>query len=177
MDRIDAYLRVKSLTIACKTQEVVLHPTYPQDSCKGIFALPIDIKEAEILSHLRQANPEPVVLHARRMGKTETILVTFLGKKVPFYVQYAFCWLRCTPFRQKACVKCKQIGHRPDVCVPTCEKCGEVSPDANHSCNVWSVRETTPRARRSVRSATSPRPLLLQRRRNPTPRNQARSHL
>ncbi|KAH7959460.1 hypothetical protein HPB49_011318 [Dermacentor silvarum] len=141
MDRIDAYLRVKSLTIAGKTHEVVVHPTSPQDSCKGIFALPVDIKEAEILPHLRQANQEPAVLHARRMGQTETILVTFLGKKVPFYVQYAHCWLRCTPFRQKveACVKCKQIGHRPDVCpvvcVPTCEKCGEVSPDANHTCN------------------------------------------
>ncbi|KAH7979071.1 hypothetical protein HPB49_007968 [Dermacentor silvarum] len=141
MDRIDAYLRVKSLTIAGRTHEVMVHHTSPQDSCEGIFALPVDIKEAEILPHLRQANPEPPVLHARRMGKTETILVTFLGKKVPFYVQYAHCWLRCTPFRQKveSCVKCKQIGHRPDVCpvvcVPTCEKCGEVSPDANHTCN------------------------------------------
>ncbi|KAH7970420.1 hypothetical protein HPB49_006723 [Dermacentor silvarum] len=109
MDRIDTYLRVKSLTIAGKTHEVVVHPTSPQDSCKGICALPIDTKEAEILPYLRQANPEPLVLHARRMGKSETILVTFLGKKVPFYVQYAHFWLRCAPFRKKACVKCKQI--------------------------------------------------------------------
>ncbi|KAH7964955.1 hypothetical protein HPB49_002635 [Dermacentor silvarum] len=130
MDHIDAYLRVKSLTIAVKTHEVVVHPTSPQDSCKGIFALPINIKEAEILPHLRQANPGPPVLHARRMAKTETIMVTILGKKVPFCVQYAHFWLHCTPFRQKeeTCVKCKQIGHRPDVCpvvcVSTCEKCG-----------------------------------------------------
>ncbi|KAH7965094.1 hypothetical protein HPB49_003308 [Dermacentor silvarum] len=100
---------------SARTHEVVVHPTSPQDSCKGIFSLPVDIKEAEILPHLGQANPEPAVLHARRMGKIETILVTFLGKKVPFYVQYAHCWLRCTPFRQKAYVKCTQIGHRPDV--------------------------------------------------------------
>ncbi|KAH7964718.1 hypothetical protein HPB49_000947 [Dermacentor silvarum] len=94
MDRIDAYLRVKSLTIAGKTHEVVVHPTSPKPKSCRIF--------------------DKLTRNPRCSTPAEW--------KVPFYVQYAHCWLRCTPFRQKmeACVKCKQIGHRPDVCPVVC---------------------------------------------------------
>ncbi|KAH7967754.1 hypothetical protein HPB52_002160 [Rhipicephalus sanguineus] len=77
---------------------------------------------------------------ARRLGTTETILVVLRGSRVPFYINYEGCTLRCLPFRLKveACTRCRKIGHRQDVCPSTldsiCHKCGLKDSPMDHEC-------------------------------------------
>ncbi|KAH7933323.1 hypothetical protein HPB49_011550 [Dermacentor silvarum] len=60
--------------------------------------------------------------------------------QVPFYIDYLRTDLRCRPYRQKveACAKCRQLGHRQDVCpnvtISLCPKCGTPDPPEDHSC-------------------------------------------
>ncbi|KAL3217249.1 hypothetical protein MRX96_006147 [Rhipicephalus microplus] len=96
----------------------------------------------EIISTLRRCNPKLTIGGARRLGSTETILIIFQGKIVPYYVHYEGCALRCRPFRQKveACTRCRQIGHRQDVCTNTsdtlCPKCGLKDAPMDHETSV-----------------------------------------
>ncbi|KAH7972976.1 hypothetical protein HPB52_019811 [Rhipicephalus sanguineus] len=74
------------------------------------------------------------------MDTTDFILVTFEGLRVPFYIDYLGTDLRCRPYRQKveSCTKCRQLGHRQDVCpnatTALCPKCGTPDPPEDHSC-------------------------------------------
>nr|XP_054918942.1 uncharacterized protein LOC129380847 [Dermacentor andersoni] len=75
------------------------------------------------------------------LGNTDTIMVIFQGKIIPFYVNYDGCALRCRPFRQKveACTRCRGIGHRQDVCTNAtdtlCPKCGMKNAPMDHECD------------------------------------------
>ncbi|KAH7985330.1 hypothetical protein HPB49_026480 [Dermacentor silvarum] len=118
MDRADRYLKIATLTIMDKSYEVSTHVADPKNSCRGIIKLPASLVEGNVLVKLRDSNPTIKILAARRMGSTDSILVTFEGSKVPFYIDYLRTDLRCRPYRQKveACARCRQLGHRQDVC-------------------------------------------------------------
>ncbi|KAH7961300.1 hypothetical protein HPB52_007074 [Rhipicephalus sanguineus] len=140
MDRADRYLKIATLTIMGKSYEVSTHVADPENSCKGIIKLPASLVERNVLANLRESNPAINILTARRMGTTDFILVTFEGLRVPFYIDYLRTDLRCRPYRQKveACTKCRQLGHRQDVCpnatTALCPKCGTPDPPEDHSC-------------------------------------------
>ncbi|KAH7948770.1 hypothetical protein HPB49_002140 [Dermacentor silvarum] len=140
MDRADRYLKIATLTIMDKSYEVSTHVADPKNSCRGIIKLPASLVEGNVLVKLRDSNPTIKILAARRMGSTDSILVTFEGSKVPFYIDYLRTDLRCRPYRQKveACARCRQLGHRQDVCpnvtICLCPKCGTPDPPEDHSC-------------------------------------------
>ncbi|KAH7936648.1 hypothetical protein HPB49_002013 [Dermacentor silvarum] len=140
MDRADSYNTIRTLNFNGTTYEVATHVADPSDTCRGVILLPIDSPEQAILPTLISYNPDLTVGSARRLGNTESILITFQGKRVPYYINYEGCALRCIPYRQKieACTRCRKVGHRQDVCPfstdTRCPNCGTLDPSMDHDC-------------------------------------------
>ncbi|KAH7959714.1 hypothetical protein HPB49_013299 [Dermacentor silvarum] len=85
MDRADRYLKIATLTNMGKSYEVSTNVADPKNWCRGIIKLPASLVEGNLLVKLRDSNRTIKILAARRMGSTDSILVTFEGSKVPFY--------------------------------------------------------------------------------------------
>ncbi|KAH7938465.1 hypothetical protein HPB49_023864 [Dermacentor silvarum] len=117
-----------------------MHVADPENSCRGIIKLPVSLVEGNVLAILCDSNLTINLLAAQRMGSTDSILVTFEGSKIPFYIDYLRTDLHCRSYRQKvkACTKCRQLGHRQDVCpnvaICLCPKCGTPDTPEGHSC-------------------------------------------
>ncbi|KAH9367881.1 hypothetical protein HPB48_019446 [Haemaphysalis longicornis] len=86
------------------------------------------------------------ILFARPMGRSNTILVTFEGLRVPRDMLFHRTAMRFYPHRPRTilCLNCMVIGHKSEVCpkkgiTATCPNCGGIFP-ANpglrvaHSC-------------------------------------------
>ncbi|KAH7965207.1 hypothetical protein HPB49_004700 [Dermacentor silvarum] len=84
MDRADRYLKIATLIIMEKSYEVSTQVADPETSCTGIIKLPASLVEGNVLVNLRDSNTTIKIQAARRMGSTNSILVTFEGSKVPF---------------------------------------------------------------------------------------------
>ncbi|XP_075560564.1 uncharacterized protein LOC142592783 isoform X1 [Dermacentor variabilis] len=149
MGRADLYHSIQSRQFNGNPYEVATHVADPIDTCRGYMHLPPDYSEDDIASTLRRCNPTLIIGGARRLGNTETIMVIFQGKTIPFYVNYDGCSLRCCPFRQKveACTRCRGIGHRQDVCTNAtdtlCPKCGMKDHECDPICVVCNGNHQT----------------------------------
>ncbi|KAH8024562.1 hypothetical protein HPB51_025481 [Rhipicephalus microplus] len=80
-------------------------------------------------------------LEARRIKNTGTVILIFIGLKVPSYVYCGQVIYRCTFYKRQidTCRTCGQVSHRQDVC-PTsstkiCDHCGHLPTDNPHVCN------------------------------------------
>ncbi|KAH9360654.1 hypothetical protein HPB48_004786 [Haemaphysalis longicornis] len=83
-------------------------------------------------------------LTCRRLGETGTILITFTGKKVPFFVYIGGAETRCFLYKRTHafCNLCHSTGHRADVCPNPnavtdahCKHCGLLrQKDVPHHC-------------------------------------------
>lgn len=141
MDHTEAYHKIKALTLNDTTYEVVTHVADPRNSCKGVIhGIPLDHTAEDITSSLLDFDRHDLIVMGRRMGSTQSVLVTFRGTRVPYYILYQGCVTRCVPYRLKveACNLCRKIGHRPDVCpgttVSLCPRCGVTDPAMDHDC-------------------------------------------
>ncbi|KAH9381246.1 hypothetical protein HPB48_014443 [Haemaphysalis longicornis] len=74
------------------------------------------------------------------LGASSSVVITFEGLHVPFYVKAYGILTRCRPYRQtiQCCSVCGQLGHRQDVCpnpdTPVCAQCHVKNPAADHEC-------------------------------------------
>ncbi|KAH7953275.1 hypothetical protein HPB49_006703 [Dermacentor silvarum] len=112
-----------------------------------VHGLPKDIPDDQLLPIISIEDRH--ILAARRLGQSETILLTVKGATVPKEVKMGLWLTKTQPFRPRAvqCTICFTIGHRADVC-PTaheftrCETCGQQFPPAQrpdqtaHECEV-----------------------------------------
>ncbi|KAH7960739.1 hypothetical protein HPB49_022708 [Dermacentor silvarum] len=139
MDRADRYLKIATLTNWARATRSPRTWQIPKNTCRGIIKLPASLVEGNLLVKLRDSNRTIKILAARRMGSTDSILVTFEGSKAPFYIDYLRTVLRYRPYGQKveACATCWQLGHGQDVCpnvtICLCPKCGTPDPPEDHS--------------------------------------------
>ncbi|KAH7964170.1 hypothetical protein HPB51_027592 [Rhipicephalus microplus] len=108
------YSRISKLQVKTETYHVRAYVTSPENRAKGVihnippYGFPEDISAS--LVHDRS----PTILQARRMGKTNTILIVFDGDQVPFYVYYRGGEYKCYLHkkRTKVCDKFGAVGHR-----------------------------------------------------------------
>ncbi|EEC05722.1 toll, putative [Ixodes scapularis] len=122
--------KIVEVDIEGKKIPVQVFRTYGATYCKGVI---YDI-------HTLQEDPQDEVLNlelesekvrvvaARRLGKTNTAMLTFDGDKPPRSVLYGRRYMRVFPYMPKAvtCANCHRLGHKPDIC-PTatvCATCG-----------------------------------------------------
>ncbi|KAH7956869.1 hypothetical protein HPB52_013070 [Rhipicephalus sanguineus] len=139
--RTEAYLRIKTIKMDERSFEVVTHITDPLNTCRGVIRnIPMEHTAETILSSLLDYDRLGLILTGRRIGAKTSILVTFRGTRVPFYISYQGGITRCVPYRHKteACTLCRKLGHRPDVCPGApqslCPMCGIPNPLLDHDC-------------------------------------------
>lgn len=76
------------------------------------------------------------------MGKTNSAIIVFEGRRVPYYVYYRGAEYRCFLYKKKheVCAACGQIGHWVDVCPRPdkryCSTCTLSNPPDNHVCEL-----------------------------------------
>lgn len=125
---------LRSLTLNGKRHDVTAYVAAEAHHARCVVhGLPKDIPDDQLLSIISIEDRQ--ILAARRIGQSETILLTVKGATVPKEVKMGLWLTKTQPFRPRAvqCSICLTIGHRADVC-PTaheftrCETCGQQFP-------------------------------------------------
>lgn len=133
--------KIKKLTIDGNSYEVASYAPAPDNSCKGVIHnIDLDTTPDTVLKRIEDPGYE--VLTCRRLGNTETMVITFCGNRVPYYVNYSGIPVRCYLYKRTVpyCRKCNETGHREDVCpqpprTPRCGKCGLTVTTEQHECH------------------------------------------
>ncbi|KAH7934423.1 hypothetical protein HPB51_029191 [Rhipicephalus microplus] len=134
------YSNIKEIMINDKSYATAAYVTAPENTSKGvIYGIPkYDNQEDIEKSLVNQRNP--TILHARRMGLTDSVVIVFEGLFVPYFVYYRGAEYRCFLYKKQyeTCTTCGRIGHRADVCPQPdskkCRGCGVLNPTENHQC-------------------------------------------
>ncbi|KAM7296074.1 hypothetical protein ISCGN_021271 [Ixodes scapularis] len=100
--------------------------TYTKGVIYDIFPLEEDPKDETLNSDLESDRIR--LVSARRLGKSNTAVLTFDGLKLPRSVLYGRRFMRVYPHKPKAvtCGKCHRLGHKQDICpyAAVCPRCG-----------------------------------------------------
>lgn len=140
MARATKYTAIQELRIGDNTYKVSAYAAPPEDTVKGVIHNIPDYDGAEDISRSLLYKKNPTILQARRMGRTNSVLIVFEGSKVPHYVYYRGAEYRCFIHKKKheLCDSCGRLGHRSDVCPApdnkVCKICGTEAPTDQHHC-------------------------------------------
>ncbi|KAH7958345.1 hypothetical protein HPB49_000953 [Dermacentor silvarum] len=87
-------------------------------------------------------SPGYEALTCRRLGNTTTMVITFLGKTVPYYIEFSGLLLWCYLYKRTVphCRTGNETGQREDVCprplaTPKCRECGTSLATEQHECH------------------------------------------
>ncbi|KAG0410097.1 hypothetical protein HPB47_012781 [Ixodes persulcatus] len=134
------YSRLTKYTYREKEWEVAAYVVPPENTQRGVIqGIPPEDSDQDILENLFHSR-NPSVLHARRMGRSNSVLILFEGDRVPFWVRYGNVDFRCCIYKKKVEIytTCGSVGHRGDVCSdPTdrlCNACYALNPAPTHDC-------------------------------------------
>ncbi|KAH8041146.1 hypothetical protein HPB51_013806 [Rhipicephalus microplus] len=138
----EIYSRISKLQVETETYDVRAYVTSPENTAKGVIynIPPYDSPEDISASLVNDRNP--TILQARRMGKTNTVLIVFDGAQVPFHVYYRGAEFKCYLHKKcnEVCDKGGAVGHRSDVCpkpnAVICTLCGTANPATAHPCTL-----------------------------------------
>lgn len=132
--------RLTQIHIGNITHGVQLYGLAPDDAVKGVIrGVPSGLTEAEILKNIDQDRFE--VYSCRRLGKeSTTVVLTFAGPKVPYYVRLYGAEHPCSLYKKtvSVCSRCHEVGHRITACphpnIHACHQCGTRNPSPGHTC-------------------------------------------
>lgn len=134
--------KIRSLTainLGGREYTVAAYVTAPDDSAKGVIhGVPAGTTPEVLVDNIYAPGYE--IIYARMLGHSQTAVITFEGKRVPFYVYFYGAEMRCALYRatRLICNICQQLGHRADVCpnpeTNKCPTCGMNDPEKDHPC-------------------------------------------
>ncbi|KAH9377688.1 hypothetical protein HPB48_013961 [Haemaphysalis longicornis] len=131
---------IKKLTIDGNSYEVASYAPSPDNSCKGVIHnIDLDTTPDTVLKRIE--DPSYEVLTCRRLGNTETMVITFCGKRVPYYVNSVVPRFAATSTKEGfPSPKCNETGHRgmfpqKPPKTPRCGKCGLSLTTDPHDCH------------------------------------------
>ncbi|KAH7949931.1 hypothetical protein HPB49_017140 [Dermacentor silvarum] len=136
-----ALSKMQKITIGATTYDIASYGISPDNSCKGvIYNIDHDTTPEMLLKRIESPGYE--ALTCRRLGNTTTMVITFLGKTVPYYIEFSGLLLRCYLYKRTVphCRTCNETGHREDVCprppaTPKCRECGTSLATEQHECH------------------------------------------
>ncbi|KAL1485467.1 hypothetical protein MTO96_047308, partial [Rhipicephalus appendiculatus] len=133
--RARLYLRVSELRLGTISYPRRAYMAAPDNALRGIIYNAVDSQtQDEIIQDLQSMNVNTpyAIADARRMRRSKSILITFVGTTtLPSTIVFNCGIYRCHPFRPKAeaCMNCWTPGHRADVCTKPksalCYRCGQ----------------------------------------------------
>ncbi|KAH7954229.1 hypothetical protein HPB49_016787 [Dermacentor silvarum] len=133
--RARLYLRVSELRLGPTSYPLRAYMAAPDNALRGIIYNAVDSQtQDEIVQDLQAMNVNTpyAIADARQMGRSQSILITFVGTTtLPSAIVFNCGIYRCHPFRPKAeaCTNCWAPGHRADVCTKPkstlCHRCGQ----------------------------------------------------
>ncbi|XP_070382496.1 uncharacterized protein [Dermacentor albipictus] len=136
-----ALSKMQKITIDATTYDIASYGISPDNSCKGVIHN-IDHDTTPEMLLKRIESPGYEALTCRRLGNTTTMVITFLGKTVPYYIEFSGLLLRCYLYKRTVphCRTCNETGHREDVCprppaTPKCRECGTSLATEQHECH------------------------------------------
>ncbi|KAL1425083.1 hypothetical protein MTO96_019439 [Rhipicephalus appendiculatus] len=132
--------QITEITVHAATYDITSYGIAPDNSCKGVVhGIGHEITPDDFLKEVEVPGYE--VLTCRRLGDSGAMVLTFCGKRVPFFVNAYGQALRCYLYKRTIphCRKCNKTGHREDVCpqppdTPKCRVCGDSISPNNHEC-------------------------------------------
>lgn len=135
-ERAQRYAEVRSFHVQDKRVDVYGHGTTP-DRFRRIVVPKLlnpetEVDEGELLEHLVKCNPHTVIVDAKRMGRTPSVLITLGTHKPPGFIKFLCGLFRFHDYLEKrqACMRCWKMGHRMDTCpapdIGRCPNCGEI---------------------------------------------------
>ncbi|XP_049275351.1 uncharacterized protein LOC119405412 [Rhipicephalus sanguineus] len=135
------YSNIKEIQVNGKSYATAAYITAPENTSKGVIhGIPTYDNQEDIEKSLvNQRNP--TILHARRMGLTDSVVIVFEGSFVPYFVYYRGAEYRCLLYKKQyeTCTTCGRVGHRADVCPQPdskkCRGCGVLDPTDDHQCD------------------------------------------
>lgn len=104
--------------------------TYGSTYTKGVIydIYPKNQDENDDVLNTELESEKTNIVAARRLGKTNTAIITFDDDKLPRSILYGKVYKRVFPYRPKAvvCNNCQKIGHKADICCnpDVCRRCG-----------------------------------------------------
>ncbi|KAH7955033.1 hypothetical protein HPB49_024220 [Dermacentor silvarum] len=136
-----ALSKMQKITIGATTYDIASYGISPDNSCKGvIYNIDHDTTPEMLLKRIESLGYE--ALTCRRPRNTTTMVITFLGKTVPYYIEFSGLLLRCYLYKRTVphCRTCNETGHREDVCprppaTPKCRECGTSLATEQHECH------------------------------------------
>lgn len=135
-----ALSKMSKITLNATDYGIASYGVAPDNSCKGvIYGIGHDTSPEEFLNEIEAPGYE--ALACRRLGESQSMVITFCGKRVPFFVNAYGQTLRCYLYKRTVphCRTCNQTGHREDVCpqppdTPKCRACGVSLTSKEHEC-------------------------------------------
>ncbi|KAH8037175.1 hypothetical protein HPB51_008857 [Rhipicephalus microplus] len=132
--------QITKITVHATTYDITSYGIAPDNSCKGVVnGIGHEITPDDFLTEVEVPGYE--VLTCRRLGNSGAMVLTFCGKRVPFFVNAYGQALRCYLYKRTIphCRKCNKTGHCEDVCpqpsdTPKCRVCGDSLSPNNHEC-------------------------------------------
>ncbi|KAH9379875.1 hypothetical protein HPB48_006109 [Haemaphysalis longicornis] len=131
--------KLQTLHVGATDYAITKYTAAADESVKGIVqGIPLGTTPDDILENLEA--PGHKTFYVQMLGQAYTAVITFAGKRLPFFVYYMNGEMRCTPFRPTRHVYriCLEKEHRAYVCpTPDTAKyqtCGTANPDPDHPC-------------------------------------------
>ncbi|KAH7973105.1 hypothetical protein HPB52_021602 [Rhipicephalus sanguineus] len=140
-DRAKRYRAINKLRIGEREFEASAYRAAPENTSKGLVRGIFNDESPENIVKSLVTQRNPAVLHAKRMGNTDNVIVLFDGFYVPSYVYYGAMLVRCSLYRKNidVCYGYGRLGHRADVCPnpnnKMCRGCGYSNPPQEHVCD------------------------------------------
>ncbi|KAH8022574.1 hypothetical protein HPB51_000357 [Rhipicephalus microplus] len=132
--------QITKITVHAATYDITSYCIAPDNLCKGVVnGIGHEITPDDFLTKVEVPGYE--VLTCRRLENSRAMVLTFCGKRVPFFVNAYGQVLRCYLYKRTIphCRKCNKTGHREDMCpqppdTPKCRVCGNSLSPNNHKC-------------------------------------------